>query len=166
MEILKAAASVAGVLGFLLSSWLAISAACRNRERYTIHVIDYTVVNQLETVQFLLCITNESGRALTITEIEYRGVCCELEPKKIRGALGTIGFQATPDFPLCIPAHSAQYVYLEFVSESLAHTALYPGTTVNFQIRSTLRRVQKSELLGDISHYLHTREQQKLHQIQ
>ena len=60
MEILKAAASVAGVLGFLLSSWLAISAACRNRERYTIHVIDYTVVNQLETVQFLLCITNES----------------------------------------------------------------------------------------------------------
>lgn len=163
---LKIITSVAGVLGFILSLWLAISNAYRNRECYAFSIIDYEVQESRHVVRFLVCITNKSSRALTITEITYCGVCCELEPKRIRGAEGKLGFQATPDFPLCVPAHGAQYAYLQFASEDLAGTELSPGTSVNFQIRSTLHQVQKTELLGNISHYLHTKEEQKLLQNQ
>lgn len=158
-KILRSVASqdiynILGILGFLLSASMAILALLRSREDYSIDVIDYANRNT-DIVQFLIIITNKSSSPLAISSITYEGTVCELEPKKIRGEYQHFGFVSTPFFPVCIDPHSCRYIYLEFLD--MPYIPLSRGTTVNFQIQSTRKLAHKTVLLGEISHYLHSR---------
>lgn len=141
-------------LGISCFTW--ISSNINSREKYDISVIDYAK-RPNNIFQILIVITNCSDNPLTIKSIYCEKTICELEPKMIRGYPGKFGFVSTPQFPLCIPAHGCQYAYLEFLN--FQHTSPVPGTTLNLEIHSTLKLVSKTVLLGDISHYLHTKEQ-------
>ena len=144
-------------LGLGLSLWQEYQRRKSEKEAYEISVIDYNKPTP-KTVHFLIQCSNKSSSPLVITNITFCGISCQLEPKPIRGVPGKFDFQVTPQFPLCISAHSAAQFYLEFVSRSLSHTDLYPGKAVSFEIHSTRRMEQKSLHLGNISHYLHTRD--------
>lgn len=147
--------NILGILGFILSASLTAYSLFKSRENYSISVIDYA--NRAKDVtQFLIIITNNSSNPLAISSIIYEGTDCELEPKKIRGQVGCWGFVSTPRFPVCISAHGCQYVYLEFVD--VPYIPLSRGTAVTFQIQSTRTLADKIVILGDISHYLHSRE--------
>lgn len=147
-------ADLAGVLGLALSLFIAISGAIKARENYIVRVIDYADFGG--TTRFLISISNNSRTPLVITEISYQGTICELEPKKVRGNPEAWNGATTPRFPLCIPAGGAQFAYIEFLLAQ--HIPLSPGTTVTFQIRSTLLLEQKIVVLGRTSHYLHRKE--------
>lgn len=127
-----------------------------NRERYTIEIIDYS--QPLHCIQLLISITNRSGSPLILTHFSLLGICCELEPKRIRGRAENFGFQSTPVFPLCISAHGACYAYLEFVYDSPPQIDLSAGKDLTLQIHSTRRQARRTIQLGSKSHYLHSRE--------
>lgn len=139
-----------------ISGFILVSNHMKSKESYDISVIDYAKPFN-HVFQMLIVITNYSDSPLTISSVYCAGTICELQPKKIRGVPGQFGFCATPQFPLCIPAHGCQYVYLEFLN--YPHTAPTPGTTLSLKIYSTRKMELKNVLLGDISHYLHTKEQ-------
>lgn len=151
------------VIGFAMSVCNALRNWFRTMERYRFEVIDYAF-RRKDVIQFLICISNNSDSPLTIVDISVFGVICELEPKSIWGDPGQWNFRHTPDFPLCIPAHSSQYAYLEFVDDNYGFPKLVPGKTVMFEIRSTDLRAQKTVTLGNESHYLHTRGKSRYHQ--
>lgn len=143
--------------GFMLSVYNAMSKWLSSREHYRLELIDYAYRSK-NVVQFLVCVSNLSAAPLTLTEISVFGTPCELFPKKIYGKPGNWGFRHTAEFPLCIPARSSQFFYLEFVDHHNGFPSLSPGKTVIFETRSTFRRIQKTALLSNESHYLHTRE--------
>ena len=145
--------TLAGVAGFCLSLFLAISNLLKNRIIFELSVLDYTQVNAIS--QFFVSIVNKSYSPLVITEIEFCGIICELEPKKIRNNPEDWNGVTTPRFPLCIPARSAQLVYLEFVG--CKHSPLVADTWVTFQIQTISRRESRSVLLPGTGHYLHIR---------
>lgn len=151
------------VAGFGISVYTLVSSWIKSRENYRIELIDYAY-RRKDVIQFLICISNNSDSPLTIVDISVFGVICELEPKSIWGDPGQWDFRHTPDFPLCIPAHSSQYAYLEFVDDNYGFPKLAPGKTVMFEIHSTDLRVQKTVTLGNESHYLHTRGKSRYHQ--
>lgn len=142
--------------GFILSVYNAVSKWISNRENYRLELIDYAYRSR-NVVQFLVCVSNLSSSPLTLTEISVFGTTCERIPKKIYGKPGEWNFRHTEEFPLCVPARSSKFYYLEFVDSRSGFPALSPGKTVIFEIRSTFRRRQKTVLLSNESHYLHTR---------
>lgn len=143
-------------ISLFVSIYVLISTHLKSCEKYEISIVDYSFRFGY-VLQLLVVFTNHSDSPLTIKSVFCDGTICELEPKKIRGNPGSFGFVSTPQFPLCIPAHGCQYAYLEFLSHQ--YTAPVPGTTLNLEICSTRKSVQKTVLLGGISHYLHTKSQ-------
>lgn len=146
------------VISFLYSICDFIATQIKSKERYKLAVIDYAN-RGTDVIQFLVSITNCSDEPLTITEISVFGTTCELTSKAIRGNPEQWNFRHTPDFPICIDAHSCSYAYLEFVKQGIGQNQLDRETAVIFQIRSTRRQAQKTVTLGPKSHYLHSREQ-------
>lgn len=144
------------VISLIISCSVVISNRIKSREKYDISVIDYKLTRS-DILQLLIVITNYSDSPLSIKSVSCQGADCELEPKPIRGKPGSLRFAATSRFPICIEAHGCQYVYLEFLDYQ--HTPPVPGISLTLQICSTRKQEQKMLLLGDISHYLHTREQ-------
>ena len=61
----------------------------------------------------------------------------------------------TAEFPLCIPAHGAQYTYVLFPGAGVPHKQLTPGTVVNFQIQTTQSLSQRTVILSHTGYYLH-----------
>ena len=147
---------IIAIISLIVSCSVLISSKIKSREKYTISVVDYAL-RRRDILQLLVVITNCSDSPLTIKSIFCHESICELEPKMIRGLPDKFGFVSTPRFPLCIPAHGCQYAYLEFLN--YRHTPPVPGTSLTLEIHSTLKPVQKTALLGDISHYLHTTEE-------
>lgn len=145
-------------ISLFLSVFAIISNALRSKEKYNVSIIDYKFIGP-DILQLLIGLTNQSDSPLIIKSIFCNGFECELESKPIKGIQGKLNFSATPNFPVCIPSHGCQYVYLEFLDYK--HTAPGFGTTLTLEICSTRHAVQKNLLLGHISHYLHTREQYK-----
>ena len=144
-------ANIAGVLGLALSTFLLVRDVFRERERYSIAIIDYDV--HLHSARFYVCFTNHSHRALVITGITYLGTLCELDPKRIRQPPEPLPLQHTPQFPVAIEALGARMCYIEFLNPS--QKQLSPGMPVTFQIQTTSRSVSKTVFLGDKSHYLY-----------
>lgn len=144
------------VLGFGLSLWTAISTAVRARECYDIEIVDYTSPRD-DVVQFMVCIRNISSSPLTIISFTFSDTVCELRPKKIRGNPEKFGFQGTPQFPICVPAHGAEYAYIEFVGSDLPIMGLYPGCSVSLYVRSSRGERRFDMKLGEKSFYLHPR---------
>lgn len=143
------------VISFCLSVFSLIKSAIQNRESYEIKLIDYAT-RKKDIVQFMVVILNYSANPLSIVSFSAGETTCELVSKAIRGYPENWNFRSTPNFPVCIPAHGCQYAYLEFVGYQ--GIPLAPGTKLTFEIRSTHQRRSKTVLLGDTSHYLHTRE--------
>lgn len=144
----------AAILGFALSTSILLFGLFRNRENFTLDVIDYSDFGGL--ARFFVCIINYSHKPLVITTMSFDGAECELEPRTLRGEVGSPKSAETACFPISIPAREAQMVYIAFPRRQ--HTRLSSGTTVTFQIRTIRRRVQKSVLLGNTAHYLHSKD--------
>lgn len=144
-------ADASGVLALFLSSYTLIRDHLRNRQRFSIDVIDYDVRGH--SARFYISFSNLSHRPLIITGIIYRETLCELDPKRIRKPPDPLPFQHTPQFPLAIEALGAGLYYIEFLSPS--HKQLSRGIPVTFQIHTISQSVSKTVLLGDKSHYLH-----------
>lgn len=140
----------------LLSLFILIKDHVQSKENYRIDVIDHAMRTST-IMQLLVVITNYSDNPLTIVSVKCGESICELEPKMIHGTPGKTNFAVSPRFPVCIPAHGCKYVYLEF--QDYGHTRPTPGTSLTLEIRSTRLLARKTVPLGDISHYLHTREQ-------
>lgn len=135
-----------------LSIGLAVWTYTKERESYSVDIIDYRAF-QTESL-FLLCISNPSSCPLIITNIKYDGFACLLEPKPFETRRG-VPVRATADFPLCIPAHGAQYAYVLFPDAGGQHKQLNPGIVVNFQIRTTQSLSQRTVTLSHTGYYLH-----------
>lgn len=148
---------IISVVGFGLSIYNFILPLIDSREKYQLDVIDYAVREPIST-QFFVCFSNTSIRPLAIVSISYNGITCELEPKAIKNLPSDWNFRSSPQFPICIPARSSQYAYLEFVDRHHSHIPLSSGTAVTFEIHSTRKLAQKTLTLGDKAHYLHRRE--------
>lgn len=139
-----------------ISAFILISNWISNIEKYEVYVIDYKLINP-GIFQMLIGITNRSSSPLIIKSVSCDESICELEPKKIRGNPGGFGFVSTPRFPVCIPSHGCDYFYLEFLN--FRNTQISRGTVLSLEICSTRKSERKTVTLGDISRYLHTREQ-------
>lgn len=124
----------------------------KERESYSMDIIDYRAF--CTESQFLFCFSNTSSCPLTIIGIKYDGIICLLEPKAIETRRG-VPVRMTAEFPLCIPAHGAQYTYVLFPSAGVPHKQLTPGTVVNFQIQTTQSLSQRTVILSHTGYYLH-----------
>lgn len=143
-----------GAAGFGLSLFLAISGFLKNRQSFDVSVIDYRDFGKATT--FFLSIVNKSQSPLVITEVTYLGTVCELEPKRIRNDPQAWNGVTTPRFPICIPARSAQCVYLEFVGRlDPQHIPLTADIWVTLQIQTISHKELRTLLLGPPGHYLH-----------
>lgn len=125
----------------------------KEREFYSMDIIDYRAF--CTESQFLLCFSNTSTCPLTIIDIRYDGLICLLEPKAIETKLDDTIVRASAQFPLCIPAHGAQYTYVLFPGAGVPHKQLTPGTVVNFQIQATQSLSQRTVILSHTGYYLH-----------
>lgn len=143
---------VISILSLGLSIAIAIRTYLKERESYSADVIDYRSF-QTES-QFLFCFSNTSSCPLTIIGIKYDGIVCLLEPKAIETRRG-VPVRMTAEFPLCIPAHGAQYTYVLFPGAGVPHKQLTPGTVVNFQIQTTQSLSQRTVILSHTGYYLH-----------
>lgn len=143
---------VISILSLGLSIALAVRTYLKERESYSADVIDYRSF-QTES-QFLFCFSNTSACPLTIIDIKYDGIVCLLEPKAIETRRG-VPVRMTAEFPLCIPAHGAQYAYVLFPGAGVPHMQLTPGTVVNFQIQTTQSLSQRTIILSHTGYYLH-----------
>ncbi len=143
---------VISILSLGLSIALAVRTYLKERESYSADVIDYRSF-QTES-QFLFCFSNTSSCPLTIIGIKYDGIICLLEPKAIETRRG-VPVRMTAEFPLCIPAHGAQYTYVLFPGAGVPHKQLTPGTVVNFQIQTTQSLSQRTVILSHTGYYLH-----------
>lgn len=143
---------VISILSLGLSIAIAIRTYLKERESYSADIIDYRSF-QTES-QFLFCFSNTSSCPLTIIGIKYDGIICLLEPKAIETRRG-IPVRMTAEFPLCIPAHGAQYTYVLFPGAGVPHKQLTPGTVVNFQIQTTQSLSQRTVILSHTGYYLH-----------
>lgn len=146
-------ANLAAVLGFLFSLANSIYLFMSSKEHFKIHIFDYDDAGA--SVRFKVGIDNCSSKPLTITVVTFRKTLCELEPKKIRNNPDDWNFASTPQFPICVPAHSSVSVYWEFVGCS--RNSLAPQKLVSFQIQTTSHLVWKTVPLGNESRYLHIR---------
>ena len=144
---------IISVLSLGLSIALAIRTYIKELESYSADIIDYRSF-QTES-QFLFCFSNNSSHSLTIVDIKYDGIICLLEPKAIETRRDGTVVRAAAQFPLCIPAHGAQYAYVLFPGAGVQHKQLNPGTAVNFQIQTTRSLSQKSVTLSHTGYYLH-----------
>lgn len=144
---------VISILSLGLSIAIAIRTYLKERESYSADVIDYRSF-QTES-QFLFCFSNTSSCPLTIIDIRYDGLICLLEPKAIETKLDGTIVRASAQFPLCIPAHGAQYTYVLFPGAGVPHKQLTPGTVVNFQIQTTQSLSQRTVILSHTGYYLH-----------
>lgn len=143
---------VISILSLGLSITLAVRTYLKERESYSADVIDYRSF-QTES-KFLFCFSNTSSCPLTIIGIKYDGIICLLEPKAIETRRG-VPVRMTAEFPLCIPAHGAQYTYVLFPGAGVPHKQLTPGTVVNFQIQTTQSLSQRTVILSHTGYYLH-----------
>lgn len=143
---------VISILSLGLSIAIAIRTYLKERESYSADVIDYRSF-QTES-QFLFCFSNTSSCPLTIIGIKYDGIICLLEPKAIETRRG-VPVRMTAEFPLCIPAHGAQYTYVLFPGAGVPHKQLTPGTVVNFQIQTTQSLSQRTVILSHTGYYLY-----------
>ena len=143
---------VISILSLGLSITLAVRTYLKERESDSADVIDYRSF-QTES-QFLFCFSNTSSCPLTIIGIKYDGIICLLEPKAIETRRG-VPVRMTAEFPLCIPAHGAQYTYVLFPGAGVPHKQLTPGTVVNFQIQTTQSLSQRTVILSHTGYYLH-----------
>ena len=147
---------VIAVLGFSVSVIHGLVSLVKSLELYDIRIIDYRKFPN-DVATFFVSITNFSSRPLVITSIKFSGVECELEPKRIKEVPDQKEPFRSAQFPLCVPAHGAQLVCLEFVGKHLRNTELNPEKEVILEICSTLQSVRKTLPLGQPSHYLHSR---------
>lgn len=149
---------VIAVAGFVLSLFLALRDVYRHRLQFKVDIIDYRQWDERHdnTAQFLIVISNTSAKPISITRICIGRDECELEPKAIHRNPTAWNSATTPQFPVCVPADSSAFAYLEFVGYS--GIPLTQGTEVTFEIQTTHRLVRKTLLLGPLSHYLRTRE--------
>lgn len=143
---------VISILSLGLSITLAVRTYLKERESYSADVIDYRSF-QTES-QFLFCFSSTSSCPLTIIGIKHDGIICLLEPKAIETRRG-VPVRMTAEFPLCIPAHGAQYTYVLFPGAGVPHKQLTPGTVVNFQIQTTQSLSQRTVILSHTGYYLH-----------
>ena len=143
---------LAGVAGFCLSLFLAVSGFLKNRTSFEISVLDYRSFPG-NTVTFYLSIVNKSYTPLVITEVVFQETVCELVPRMVLNEPGDWNMAATPRFPLGIPARSAEFVFLEF--RRCGQTPPAADTWVTFQIQTISRRELKTVLLGPPARHLH-----------
>ncbi len=142
--------NVMAILGFCASAFLCVRVYINSRKNIAIKVVDYNKHDHV--VQFFLCIQNNSDKPLCIDSIEIpNGVQCELIPKKITDKL------STPMFPLNLSGHQGSFYFLEFLY--CADIELAPGKTIVFLVHTNRGQIETSLTLGNISYYLHTREQ-------
>lgn len=144
---------IISIFGLGLSIFLAIRTYIKERESYSIDVIDYRSF-QTES-RFLFCFSNTSSCPLTIVGIKCDGLVCLLESKTIEAKRDGTIVRASAQFPLCIPAHGAQYAYVLFPDTGVLHKQLDPGTAVNFQIQTTRALSQRTVTLSHTGYYLH-----------
>lgn len=150
MEIISV---IISVFSLGLSIALAVRTYVKERESYSIDVIDYRAFHTES--QFLLCFSNTSSCPLTIIDIKYDGLICLLEPRAIETKRDGTIVRASAQFPLCIPAHGAQYAYVLFPDTGVQHKQLNSGTVVNFQIQTTRSLSQRTVTLSHTGYYLH-----------
>lgn len=141
---------------FCLSVFTLLASFFKSREKYEVSIIDYSFRRE-SILQLFVVFTNLSSSPLTIKSVSCDGADCELEPKMIRGNPEQPNFVLSAKFPLCISSHSCQFAYLEFLDYQ--HTVPAPGINLTLKISSTRKLVSKTVLLGDISHYLHTKKE-------
>lgn len=145
--------NILGIIAFVVSAAIATYTYIKSLEHYEVHIIDYEL--RRTSLQLFIMVVNKSTNPLVIRSISCGGIDCELEPKLIRGGEKSLFRAITPLFPLGLEALGCQQAYLEFVG--YPHNPPTPGTTLTLQICSTRKSEQKTVLLGEQSHYLHTR---------
>ena len=150
---MEAISVIISICSLSLSIFLAIRTYAKELESYSMTVIDYRGF-QTEN-QFLFCFSNTSSCPLTIISMSYDGLTCLLEPRAIETKRDGTVVRASAQFPLCIPAHGAQYAYVLFPNTEVPHKQLSPGTAVIFQIQTTRSLSQRSVTLSHTGYYLH-----------
>lgn len=142
------------MLAFLMSAIMWGYQWYQHRVRIDINVIDYMKIGNV--VQFFVFIHNRSERVCPVYSIQLLSrsfITCELESKPIKERNNHL--ITTASFPINLSPLESRSVYLEFVD--CPDIQLAPGKEVTFQIHTMRGPVSKIVLLGDISHYLHTR---------
>lgn len=147
-------ALIVSIISLLISLAMPVIQFLNSREKYRISVVDYRSPTDI-SAQLLVCIENLSDSPLTIISIFLDGVCCALDARTLRDMDYSRRAERIIKFPVCIPAHGAQYCYLEFFDEALQGILLFPGKELTLQIHSTFRQEYKSTILGNRLYYLH-----------
>lgn len=143
----------AGVAGFFLSLWLAVSQWWTAREAFRLSVIDYAVHG--EVTLFLIVVENLSRSPLVVLSLTYLGTICEIEPKRVRGRPPEWNSAVSARFPIHIPPRDAGLFYIEFVG--CPCSPLDVGTPVTLQIQTIRRTVPRTLILEHKAHYLNKR---------
>ena len=151
--VMEVVSVIVSIFSLGLSILLAVRTYVKEQESYSMDAIDYRSF-QTES-QFLLCFSNTSSCPLTIISIKCDGLVCLLEPKAIETKRDGTVVRASAQFPLCIPAHGAQYAYVLFPDAGVLHRPLSPGTSVIFQIQTTRTLSQRTVTLSHTGYYLH-----------
>ena len=144
-----------GIAGFLLSAILFLSQLVTHRSNISLKIYDYKKIATI--VQIFINIQNNSSASLCIHSFSIingsKIYLCELIPKKIRGHEETLCL--TPMFPLNLAPYQGYQCFLEFLF--CEDIQLGPGKTLALKIHTNRGVIDKSVILGNISHYLHTR---------
>ena len=147
------ALSIFGATGTILT-W--VISTIKHRKNIKLSVIDYNSWKNIN--QFFITIQNKSHSKISISSIQIvhnkQLICCELEPKIIKSRTNAPATY-TPQFPLNINGMEGFSVYLEFIN--CQDMLLTHGKTVDFQVYTNRGQIKKSIILGDISHYLHSK---------
>ena len=146
------------VIAFIGCAILYIFSFLRSRRKIVFSIIDYR--KSFEHVCSFFCyIHNPSSLPLCVKSISicqngklYR---CELTPKLIRGK--DEGLLKSPAFPLNLSAKEGAMYFLEFLF--CEDIELDRGKKVDFQVHTNRGVIKLNAVLGNISYYLHTKEE-------
>lgn len=146
------------VLAFVGCAALYALSFFRARRKIIFSVIDYRK-SFGHICSFFVYIHNQSSLPLCIKSISiyqngklYR---CELVPKLIRGQGECL--LKSPAFPLNLSAKEGGMYFLEFLF--CEDIELDRGKKVDFQVHTNRGVIKLNAVLGNISYYLHTREE-------
>lgn len=157
MDIANIVSISISALSLALSLFITIRTFIKERESYTVDIVDYKADPGI-LMYFMICVINKSDSPLTITEVRYGEYLCTLESVYVKTGVDSPHSPWTPNFPLCIPAHGAQYAYLAFEGVNTSRIQLDPGTTVTLQVRTTRSTSDRSITLRNTKYYLHRNE--------
>lgn len=154
------------ILAFIGSAGLYLKAFLDSRRKVSLSVNDYKRYDDIGVVQFFVLLQNNSSKPLCISSIAIKQPSdiqtCELIPKPIRGIEPNM--IKTPWFPLNLSPHEGVLHYLEFLY--CEDIELGRDKTVAFQIHTNRGMVEKAVTLGNISYYLHTKEEFERSQLE